>query len=79
MESRLSVRTLDKEFPFSSFPIVHVVLVVMTSYTQPMAQRRSGVLVALVVFVVVAVVIRIFGSPLYDMLLRMHGRGGGGH
>ena len=44
-----------------------------------MAQRRSGILIAVIVFVVLAAVIRIFGSPLYDMLLRMHGRGPGGH
>ena len=30
-----------------------------------------------VLAIVVAAVIRIFGSPLYDMLLRMHGRPGG--
>jgi hypothetical protein len=44
-----------------------------------MAQRRSGILIALVVFVVLAAVIRIFGSPLYDMLLKMHGRAPAGH
>jgi hypothetical protein len=42
-----------------------------------MAKRRSGILIALVVFVVVAAVIRFYSGPLYDMLLSMHGRPGG--
>ena len=42
-----------------------------------MAQRRSGIIIALVVFVVLAGVIRFYSGPLYDMLLRMHGRPGG--
>jgi hypothetical protein len=42
-----------------------------------MARRRSGILIALVVFVVLAAVIRFYSDPLYDIFLRMHGRPGG--
>jgi len=40
------------------------------------SSRRSGILIALIVFVAIAVAIRIFGGPLYDMLISLHGRGG---
>lgn len=40
-----------------------------------MSQRtRSGLIVALVVFVALAVVIRLYGGPIYKALLAMHGR-----
>jgi hypothetical protein len=43
-----------------------------------MAKSSStGVIITLVVLVALAVVIRIFATPLYDMLLSMHGRRGG--
>jgi len=42
-----------------------------------MARKRPGILIALVVFVVVAAVIRLYSGPLYDMLVRMHGRPAG--
>jgi hypothetical protein len=38
---------------------------------------RTGVIVAIVVFVVLAIVIRIYSEPLYDMLLSLHGRPAG--
>jgi len=38
---------------------------------------NKGIVVGLIVLVAIAVVIKIFGSPLYQMLLEMHGRGGG--
>jgi len=40
-----------------------------------MASRpRTGVLVALVIFVGIAVALRFFGGPIYKALLAMHGR-----
>ena len=38
---------------------------------------RTGVIVAVLVFVVLAVVIRVYSEPLYDMLLSLHGRPAG--
>jgi hypothetical protein len=35
---------------------------------------NKGIIIALGVLVVLAVVIRIFSEPLYDMLLSLHGR-----
>jgi hypothetical protein len=35
---------------------------------------RTGLMVALVVFVAIAVAIRFFGGPIYKALLAMHGR-----
>jgi hypothetical protein len=44
-------------------------------YPPTMAQRsRSGLIVALTIFVALAVVIRLFGGPLYKALLALHGR-----
>lgn len=37
----------------------------------------TGVIIAIVVFILIAAAIRMFGGPLYDMLVEMHG--GGGH
>ena len=37
---------------------------------------NKGILIGLAVLVVIAVLIKVFGAPLYDMLLEMHGRGG---
>ena len=42
-----------------------------------MAKSRKGVIIALVVFVALAAIIRIFSEPLYDMLLSLHGRPAG--
>ncbi|HEX5069031.1 MAG TPA: hypothetical protein VFV78_02350 [Vicinamibacterales bacterium] len=40
-----------------------------------MAQgNRTGLIVALVIFVAVAAVIRLFGAPIYQALLAMHGK-----
>jgi len=40
-----------------------------------MAQRsRPGLIIALAIFVALAVVIRMFGGPLYKALLAMHGK-----
>jgi len=39
-----------------------------------MAQTRSGLIVALAVFVAIAVAIRFFGGPIYKALLAMHGK-----
>jgi hypothetical protein len=37
-------------------------------------QSRNGVLIAVVIFVVVAGVIKLFGGPLYKALLALHGK-----
>ena len=42
-------------------------------------RSNRSILIAIVLFVVVAAAIRFFGGPLYDVLLSLHGRGGGGH
>ena len=34
---------------------------------------RIGVIVALLVFVVIAIIVRIYSEPLYDMLQSLHG------
>ncbi|HXT68418.1 MAG TPA: hypothetical protein VN700_01575 [Vicinamibacterales bacterium] len=44
-----------------------------------MARQRRGVIIALIVFVVLAVAIRVFGDPLWDMFLRLHGAPPAGH
>ena len=45
-----------------------------------MAQSKgTGVIVAVVIFVAVAAVIRFFGEPLFRTLVSMHGGGAGGH
>jgi len=41
--------------------------------------RNTGVFIALAVFVVLAAVIRFYGAPLYQALVRLHGPGPGGH
>jgi hypothetical protein len=40
---------------------------------------NRGVLIALAVFVALAALIRVFGEPLFDLFISMHGGGGGGH
>jgi len=43
-----------------------------------MAKSSSkGIIIALVVLVALAALIRIFATPLYDMFLSFHGRPGG--
>lgn len=42
-------------------------------------KRNTGILVALIVFVALAVVIRIFGGPLWDTFIRLHGGSPAGH
>jgi hypothetical protein len=37
-------------------------------------QPSTGVLIAVITFVVIAAVVRFYGAPLYSALLRMHGR-----
>jgi hypothetical protein len=37
-------------------------------------KSRSAVWIAVVIFVAVAVALRLFGGPLYKALLAMHGR-----
>jgi hypothetical protein len=44
-----------------------------------MARSNRGILIALIVFVVIAAVVRFFGEPLYDMLVSLHGRPPGSH
>jgi hypothetical protein len=49
-------------------------------YATRMARsRNTGVFIALAVFVIVAAVIRFYGEPIYQALLRLHGPGPGGH
>jgi hypothetical protein len=48
-------------------------------YTPPMARQQRGIVIALVVFVVLAVVIRVFGDPLWDTFIRLHGGTPSGH
>jgi hypothetical protein len=38
------------------------------------SRSRNGVLIALVVFVAIAIALRLFGGPIYKALLAMHGR-----
>jgi len=38
------------------------------------SRSRQGVLIALAVFVAIAVLLRLFGGPIYKALLAMHGR-----
>jgi hypothetical protein len=43
-------------------------------------KSNTGVIIAIVVLVLVAAALRLFGGPLYETLLRLHGpAGGGGH
>ena len=37
-------------------------------------QPTTGVLIAVITFVVIAAVVRFYGAPLYGALLKMHGR-----
>jgi hypothetical protein len=37
-------------------------------------QPSTGVLIAVITFVVIAAVVRFYSAPLYSALLRMHGR-----
>ncbi len=37
-------------------------------------RSRNGVLIALIIFVAIAGVIKLFGGPLYKALLALHGR-----
>jgi hypothetical protein len=39
---------------------------------------NRGIVIALLVLVAVAVAIKLFGGPLYETLLRLHGPGGSG-
>ena len=41
--------------------------------------KGTGVVIAVVIFVVVAAAMRFFGEPLYRTLISLHGGGGGGH
>jgi hypothetical protein len=41
--------------------------------------RHLGVFIALAVFIVLAAVIRVFGGPIYEALLRLHGPAAPGH
>ena len=51
------------------------------AYGAAMSKKsNTGVIIAVVVLVLVAAAIRLFGGPLYETLLRLHGpAGGGGH
>jgi hypothetical protein len=42
-------------------------------------QKSTGVLIAVIAFVVIAAALRFFGGPLFNALVRLHGGGGGGH
>jgi len=37
-------------------------------------QPTTGVVIAVIAFVVIAAVLRFYGGPLYSALLKMHGR-----
>jgi hypothetical protein len=37
-------------------------------------QPSTGVLIAVITFVVIAAVVRFYGAPLYSALLKMHGK-----
>jgi hypothetical protein len=41
--------------------------------------RNTGVYIAVAVFIVVAAVVRLFGGPIWNALLELHGRGASGH
>ena len=38
---------------------------------------NKGIIIGLLVLVAIAVLIKVYGAPIYDMFLEMHGRGGG--
>ena len=38
---------------------------------------NRGIIIGLVVLVAIALLVRLYGAPIYDMFLEMHGRGGG--
>ena len=38
---------------------------------------NKGIIIGLLVLVAIAVVVKVYGAPIYDMFLEMHGRGGG--
>jgi hypothetical protein len=38
---------------------------------------NKGIIIGLLVLVAIALLVRVYGAPIYDMLLDMHGRGGG--
>ena len=48
------------------------------AYTRRMARGSNrGIIIGLVVLVAIALIIKVYGAPIYDMFLEMHGRGGG--
>jgi hypothetical protein len=38
---------------------------------------NRGIIIGLVVLVAIALLVRLYGAPIYDMFLEMHGSGGG--
>lgn len=44
-----------------------------------MARQNRGLVIALIIFVAVAVAVRFFGDPLWDMFMRLHGAPPAGH
>ena len=48
------------------------------TYTLRMARGSNrGIIIGLLVLVAIALLIKVYGAPIYDMFLEMHGRGGG--
>lgn len=44
-----------------------------------MARQGRGILIVLIIFVVIAAIIRFFGEPLWNTFLELHGRPPAGH
>jgi hypothetical protein len=38
---------------------------------------NNGIIIGLLVLVAIAVIVKVYGAPIYEMFLEMHGRGGG--